>query len=204
MSSKIQFGKARTAGTAAGTIVSAALRQVAQLHKARLAIEEGASIGEASERIQPFVHFSRKPSVEAALRTWTSARLEHAMAQLAEAALEARRQSALAELIAQRALLALAVNARRSETGMKPPSQTRSGSILLQPPQHVVELIEAAVVDLQHAALAAMIDRDGETERIRHPPLERQRIGVLDRALLDRLARPFRRAPSRAPRPDGH
>jgi DNA polymerase-3 subunit delta len=37
------------------------------------------------------------------------------MAELAEAALEARRQSAMAELIAQRALLTLAVNARRKE-----------------------------------------------------------------------------------------
>src|SRR6266576_4237191 len=35
---EVQFGKARTAGTAPGTIVSAALRQVAQLHKARLAV----------------------------------------------------------------------------------------------------------------------------------------------------------------------
>ena len=110
-----QFGKARTAGTAPGTIVSAALRQVAQLHKARLAVEDGASIGDAAGGIQPFVHFSRKAAVEAALRAWTSARLERAMAQLAEAALEARRQSAMAEVIAQRALLALAVNARRKE-----------------------------------------------------------------------------------------
>ena len=53
--------------------------------------------------------------IEAALKTWTSARLERAMAELAEAALEARRQSAMAELIAQRALLALAIKARRKE-----------------------------------------------------------------------------------------
>ena len=110
-----QFGKARTAGTAPGTIVSGALRQVSQLHKARLAVEEGASVSEAAGGIQPFLHFSRKAAVEAALRTWTSARLERAMAQLAEAALEARRQSAMAEAIAQRALLALAVNARRKD-----------------------------------------------------------------------------------------
>ena len=45
---EVQFGKARTAGTAPGTIVSAALRQVAQLHKARLAVEDGASVGEAA------------------------------------------------------------------------------------------------------------------------------------------------------------
>jgi DNA polymerase-3 subunit delta len=112
---EVQFGKARTAGTAPGTIVSAALRQVAQLHKARLSVEEGVSIGDAVQGIQPFVHFSRKAAVEAALKTWTSARLERAMAELAEAALEARRQSAMAELIAQRALLELAVKARRKE-----------------------------------------------------------------------------------------
>ena len=110
-----QFGKARTAGTAPGTIVSGALRQVAQLHKARLAVEEGASVSEAAGGIQPFLHFSRKAAVEAALKSWTSARLERAMAQLAEAALEARRQSTMAEAIAQRALLALAVNARRKD-----------------------------------------------------------------------------------------
>jgi len=112
---EVQFGKARTAGTAPGTIVSAALRQVAQLHKARLSVEEGVSIGDAVQGIQPFVHFSRKAAVEAALKTWTSARLERAMAELAEAAFEARRQSAMAELIAQRALLELAVKARRKE-----------------------------------------------------------------------------------------
>src|SRR6516225_6921723 len=112
---EVQFGKARTAGTAPGTIVSAALRQVAQLHKARLSVEEGVSIGDAVQGIQPFVHFSRKAAVEAALKTWTSARLERAMAELAEAALEARRQSAMAELIAQRSLLELAVKARRKE-----------------------------------------------------------------------------------------
>jgi DNA polymerase-3 subunit delta len=112
---EVQFGKARTAGTAPGAIVSAALRQVAQLHKARLAVEAGSSVSDAAQGIQPFVHFSRKGVIEAALKTWTSARLERAMAELAEAALEARRQSAMAELISQRALLTLAVNARRKE-----------------------------------------------------------------------------------------
>src|SRR6266511_2858040 len=112
---EVQFGKARTAGTAPGTIVSAALRQVAQLHKARLAVEAGGSVSDAAQGIQPFVHFSRKGVIEAALKTWTSARLERAMAQLAEAALEARRQAGMAEIIAQRTLLSLAVNARRKE-----------------------------------------------------------------------------------------
>jgi DNA polymerase-3 subunit delta len=112
---EVQLGKARTAATGGGTIVSTALRQVAQLHKARLAVEDGVSIDAAMGGIQPFVHFSRKDAIETALHTWTSARLERAMTQLAEAALETRRQPALADVIAQRALLALAVNARRKE-----------------------------------------------------------------------------------------
>jgi DNA polymerase-3 subunit delta len=110
-----QFAKAQTAGTSPGTIIAAAQRQVAQLHKARLEIDDGASVADAAAGIQPFLHFSRKAPVETALRIWTTARLERAMAQLADAALEARKQPAMAHAIAQRSLLSLAVNARRKE-----------------------------------------------------------------------------------------
>jgi DNA polymerase-3 subunit delta len=103
------------AGSTPGTIIGTALRQVAQLHKARLAVDAGASIDEAVGAT--YVHFSRRDAVKAALGTWTSPRLERAMAQLAEAALETRRQSVLGEMITQRALLALAVNARRKQQG---------------------------------------------------------------------------------------
>jgi DNA polymerase III subunit delta len=111
----VQFDKARTSGTTPGAILSAALRHVAQLHKARLSVDQGDSISQAVEGIQPFVRFNRKAVVETALRTWTSARLQRAMARLGEAALEARRQSAMAEPIARRALLALALDARRKQ-----------------------------------------------------------------------------------------
>jgi DNA polymerase-3 subunit delta len=110
------FGKARTAGTSAGTIVATALRQVAQLHLARLAVEQGASVSEAANGIQPFLHFSRRSAVEAALKAWSSARLARTMAQLAEATLETRKQTGLADVIAERSLLAIAVNARRRES----------------------------------------------------------------------------------------
>jgi DNA polymerase-3 subunit delta len=59
------------------------------------------------------VHFSRKAAVEAALRAWTPARLERAMAQLADAQFESRRQANLAEPIVMRALLSVATQARR-------------------------------------------------------------------------------------------
>jgi DNA polymerase-3 subunit delta len=110
-----QLAKARTAATAPGTMLSAAVRHVGQLHKARLVMEEGAPLGAAVEGFAPYVHFSRKDAIGAALRMWTCARLARAMSQLADAALDARRQSAVAAVIAERALLALAANARRKE-----------------------------------------------------------------------------------------
>jgi hypothetical protein len=45
---------------------------------------------------------------------WSAARLIGTMAELAEAMLESRRKPALADTIAERALLAIAVNGRRA------------------------------------------------------------------------------------------
>jgi DNA polymerase-3 subunit delta len=109
---EIELRKTQTAGTGPGTIMAAALRHVAQLHKARLAVENGVPIGDAAGGMQPFLHFSRRAAVETALSSWTSSRLERAMAHLADASLQARLQYALADLIARRALLSLAVAAR--------------------------------------------------------------------------------------------
>jgi DNA polymerase-3 subunit delta len=110
---EFQFAKARTAGTTPGSILSAAQRHVAMLHKARLAVDEGASLEEGFKRT--YLHFSREKHVTPALKTWTAARLERVMAQLAEATFESRKQADLSEAITQRTLLSLAVNARRRE-----------------------------------------------------------------------------------------
>lgn len=109
-----QLAKARTAGTSAGSILFNAQRQVAQLHKWRIAIDAGG--GFSLDAVQPPLHFRRKALVEAALRQWSAARLAGAMAELADAVLESRRRSALADTIAERALLAIAAKARRSTT----------------------------------------------------------------------------------------
>jgi DNA polymerase-3 subunit delta len=112
---EIQFNKAQTAGTSPASIISAGLRQISTLHKARLAIEEGKSITATLDTMVPPVHFSRKAAVEVALKSWTAARLERAMMQFADASFEARRMADLADTIAQRVLLSLAVTARRRE-----------------------------------------------------------------------------------------
>ena len=108
-----EFGKARAGGSSPAAIVSAAIRQVANLHKMKLAVEGGDSIEFAMKRGAPPVHFSREKDVGAALRAWTPARLLRAMEQLAGASLDMRRNSALAEAIAQRTLLMVAQSARR-------------------------------------------------------------------------------------------
>jgi DNA polymerase III subunit delta len=109
-----EFAKARASGSSPAAIISAAIRQVANLHKMKLAIERGDSIEFTMKRAAPPVHFSRERQVGEALRTWTPVRLLRAMEQLAEASLDMRRNAPLAEAIAQRTLLALAQNARKN------------------------------------------------------------------------------------------
>jgi DNA polymerase-3 subunit delta len=111
-----EFVKARASGASPAAIVSAAIRQVANLHKMRLAIDAGDPVDIAMQRGAPPVHFSRHKAVGEALRAWSAARLLRAMAQLAEASLDTRRSAALAEAIAQRTLLSIAVGARRRES----------------------------------------------------------------------------------------
>jgi DNA polymerase-3 subunit delta len=110
-----EFGKARASGSSPAAIVSAAIRQVANLHKMKLAVEGGDSIEFAMKRGAPPVHFSREKQVGEALRAWTPPRLLRAMEQLAGASLDIRRNAPLGEAIAQRTLLSLAVSARRRE-----------------------------------------------------------------------------------------
>jgi DNA polymerase-3 subunit delta len=113
------FGRAREAGMAPGRIVTAAIHQAGQLHRARLAVESGASASEAEDQIVTKAQFRRKQAIEVALKVWTTARLERAMAQLAEASLEARRLSGplagLADPLVSRTLLTIAGAARRKE-----------------------------------------------------------------------------------------
>jgi len=78
-----------------------------------LAIAEGAPPSSVLDGGFPRLHFSRKPMVEIALRNFSPARLVAIIDQLGTAALDMRKQTALAAVIAQRALLAIAVNARR-------------------------------------------------------------------------------------------
>ena len=108
-----EFAKAMVAGTYPGVIVSAAQRQAAWLHKSALAVAEGTPASTLLDGGFPRLHFSRKAAVETALRNLSAARLNAIIDQLATAALDMRKQPALAAAIAQRALLSIAANAKR-------------------------------------------------------------------------------------------
>src|SRR5215475_2128129 len=108
-----EFAKAMVAGTYPGVIISSAQRQAAWLHKSALAIAEGTPTSQLLDGGFPRLHFSRKPMVEIALRNFNVARLATIIDQLATAALDMRKQASLGAVIAQRALLSIAVNARR-------------------------------------------------------------------------------------------
>ncbi len=108
-----EFAKAVIAGIYPGMIISAAQRQAAWLHKSALAVAEGTPLSTLLDSGFPRLHFSRKGNVEIALRNFNAARLVGIIEQLAAAALEMRKQTPLAAVIAQRMLLSIAVNAKR-------------------------------------------------------------------------------------------
>ena len=109
---EIAFSKAIASGTSSGSIMFAAQRQAAALHKARLAVEEGQPADAVYERGMR-LHFSRKQNVLMALNNLSSERLAQFMKMLADANFDMRLRSGLADAIAQRVLTLIAFNARQ-------------------------------------------------------------------------------------------
>ena len=85
------------------------------LHRLRLTVDQGRSIGDVVEGAGPAIHFSRKTLVQTALSLWSAKRLERLIGQLGDTALEVRQRANLAYPIAHRALLSIASSARRKD-----------------------------------------------------------------------------------------
>jgi DNA polymerase-3 subunit delta len=107
------FEKVTSSGVSASTIATACIRRAAALHLSRLAVESGTSIDDLVRRATPAIHFSRVKAVSAALESWTSNRLERLIGQLGDTSLGVRKYSKLAYPIVQRALISIAMAARR-------------------------------------------------------------------------------------------
>ena len=109
------FSRARSSGVAAGTIALMASRHVGMLHRLRVAVESGTPVVAAVDGAGPMLHSRRKAAAQSALQLWNAQRLGRLIGQLGDAVLETRKQPRLAYAIVQRALLSIAVTARRKE-----------------------------------------------------------------------------------------
>lgn len=95
-------------GAAPVAVVRAALMHVQRLHRARIAVGEGASPGDAAKGMRPPVFFRREPAFQRALAIWTEPALAAASARLSEADRACKRTGAPAETICRNAVIGLA------------------------------------------------------------------------------------------------
>ncbi len=101
-------------GESPQTVIAAVQRHMQRLHRLRASLESGQSMDAALRQLRPPVHFKTRPHLEAQCRMWVIENLNAALSRIADAAKEARLNSALEATIAERLLLDLARSARSS------------------------------------------------------------------------------------------
>lgn len=104
----------RATGTPASVTLGAALRHALALHRYRAQVDDGRTARAVVEGAGPQIHFRRKDAVERALGRWRSERLAETVTRLGEAVATGRKSAALGEAAAERALLAIAMEAARA------------------------------------------------------------------------------------------
>lgn len=100
-------------GLHGSVLLGAVLRQGLTLLAHRSEIEAGKPVESVMETWRG-LHFRRKPAVASALKLWSGERLISAIRRLDAALLQTRRDAGMAHAITARALLQLALSARRS------------------------------------------------------------------------------------------
>lgn len=105
------FAQARETGTSPASIINAAIRHLAQLHKMSLQVEAGEDAESVIKRSRVF--WRRADDHKRALRRLGSRTIESALMAFGEAELESRRSAALADTIAERAILSLAERGKK-------------------------------------------------------------------------------------------
>lgn len=102
---------ARAEGTSPASILNAAIRHLASLHKMSLQVEAGEDVESVLKRNRVF--WRRTDDHKRALRRLGSRSLESVLIAMGEAELETRRSAALADAITERAILSLAERGKR-------------------------------------------------------------------------------------------
>ncbi|MFO1150188.1 MAG: DNA polymerase III subunit delta [Alsobacter sp.] len=105
-------GRLFAEGEDPGVTVGAVLRHAMALHKGRTAMDSGAGL-DAVER-SARIFYKRKSAFQAQLKRWTANGLESAIGALREGQAQVRRQGAVAETLASRLFLTIALRVARS------------------------------------------------------------------------------------------
>jgi DNA polymerase-3 subunit delta len=98
-------------GAAAVQVVRAGLGHVQRLQRARAAMAEGASVGEATRAVRPPLFFRRQPAFSQALMLWSPAALEWAALRFWDAERACKQTGSPAETIARNAVTGVAQRA---------------------------------------------------------------------------------------------
>jgi DNA polymerase III subunit delta len=95
-------------------VIAALQRHFLRLHRMRAALDAGRSMDEVVRGLRPPLHFKQRDALEAQCRAWGAARLNAALAQIAQAAKAARLSPVLEGTLAERLLLDLGAMGREA------------------------------------------------------------------------------------------
>lgn len=105
-----EFDRAVNAGENPQAVILVALKYFQRLHRIRTALDAGKSTEDAFRSIRPPLHFSLRDTLGAQCRLWSAASLNEALLRINETAQQARLNSAMDDVLAERLMLNLAVH----------------------------------------------------------------------------------------------
>jgi len=111
-----EFDRSVAAGESPQSIILAALRHFQRLHRIRSAMDTGKSADEVLRTMRPPLHFSVRDAIGAQCRLWTTAGLTEAMQRINDTARQARFNSAMEAVLAERLMFNLAAHIAQRKT----------------------------------------------------------------------------------------
>ena len=105
-----EFDRAIMAGENPQAIILVALRYFQRLHRLRASIDAGKSLDEAVRSLRPPLHFKLRDAITAQCRLWPTAHLGEALQRINETARQARLNSTMDAVLAERLLFNLAAH----------------------------------------------------------------------------------------------
>lgn len=110
-----ELGRALSGGENAQVIISALQRHFLRLHRVRSSVDTGNPLEVAISELRPPIHFKQKDAFLAQCKIWRKNTLETAVESISSAALKARMNSVIENLMAEEIILKLPSIARQQK-----------------------------------------------------------------------------------------